>query len=258
MGNAQGFQNTYTIPVKGTHGPDVTPILRAATHPDEVIEGFANEQITTSWHLFTRGLGMNNSQNRCLGYRRRSAEDGSLAPEYTWFTYKEVADLALKLGTSLLEQKNCVDILQFTDEAYVPAQNLRMLGIFSKNRVEWLVCEQAANAYDIAIVPLYDTLGVDALKLILDQTRMQAVACSLECLPILLTGVEATHHVKTVVLFMDPHEHLSPELQERCRQAGVEVAFFSELTTRPVTTVRPPKPGGYDAINTLCYTSGTA
>jgi long-chain acyl-CoA synthetase len=52
-----------------------------------------------------------------------------------------------------------------------------MLGIFSKNREvnikkknfkEWLMVEYADFLYNFTSVPLYDTLGEDAFKFVLD------------------------------------------------------------------------------------------
>ena len=40
----------------------------------------------------------------------------------------------------------------------------QFVGIFSQNRVEWKVTEQACNSYSMAIVPLYDTLGQEAIE----------------------------------------------------------------------------------------------
>jgi long-chain acyl-CoA synthetase len=43
-----------------------------------------------------------------------------------------------------------------------------MLGVFSKNREEWLMVEYADFLYNFTCVPLYDTLGEDAFKFVVD------------------------------------------------------------------------------------------
>ena len=50
-----------------------------------------------------------------------------------------------------------------------------MLGICSVNREEWLVTDLAANLLGITTVPLYETLGVQMLRLILKQTEMSTI-----------------------------------------------------------------------------------
>lgn len=52
---------------------------------------------------------------------------------------------------------------------------LSMIGLFSKNRYEWVIAEQACNSQGIVTVPLYDTLGADAVSYILGQTGMTTV-----------------------------------------------------------------------------------
>ena len=45
-----------------------------------------------------------------------------------------------------------------------------MIGIFAKNREEWLLLEYSNFLYNFTAVPFYDTLGEDSVKFILDQT----------------------------------------------------------------------------------------
>lgn len=48
----------------------------------------------------------------------------------------------------------------------------------SVNRVEWVVAMEASHAYNFVIVPLYDTLGVEAMKHIINQTELKVVVCA--------------------------------------------------------------------------------
>ena len=52
------------------------------------------------------------------------------------------------------------------------------MGIYAKNCPEWLITEIACGAYSLVIVPLYDTLGHDAISYIVNQTGMSAVVCA--------------------------------------------------------------------------------
>ena len=36
---------------------------------------------------------------------------------------------------------------------------MKLIGIFSKNRYEWIIADIACMLYGLTIVPLYDTLG---------------------------------------------------------------------------------------------------
>ena len=52
------------------------------------------------------------------------------------------------------------------------AVQFRLVGLYSKNRYEWVIAEQACNAYGYISVPLYDTLGADAVAFVIGQTSM--------------------------------------------------------------------------------------
>jgi long-subunit acyl-CoA synthetase (AMP-forming) len=59
---------------------------------------------------------------------------------------------------------------------------LKVVGICSVNREEWIVTDLCCNLLEITSVPLYETLGKQMLILILDQTEMQVLFGSDKCL----------------------------------------------------------------------------
>ncbi len=59
----------------------------------------------------------------------------------------------------------------------------RLVGLYSRNRYEWVIAEQACNAYGLTSVPLYDTLGADAVAFVIGQTRMVTVFVEAAALP---------------------------------------------------------------------------
>lgn len=60
-------------------------------------------------------------------------------------TYNDVEKAAIAVGSALLNLPGCLDILHFQDEEYEPARQMRLLGMFTKNCVEWFICEQAGT-----------------------------------------------------------------------------------------------------------------
>jgi long-subunit acyl-CoA synthetase (AMP-forming) len=56
-----------------------------------------------------------------------------------------------KVGSFLLNNK-----MEFHESLH----NMKLVGIFSKNRYEWIVADLACVLYGMTIVPLYDTLGI--------------------------------------------------------------------------------------------------
>jgi long-chain acyl-CoA synthetase len=58
-----------------------------------------------------------------------------------------------------------------------------MLGIYSKNREEWVLTDIANLKTSVVTVGFYDTLGPTAVEYILKQTLLTTVACSSDYLP---------------------------------------------------------------------------
>jgi long-chain acyl-CoA synthetase len=45
-----------------------------------------------------------------------------------------------------------------------PLQQMKLMGIFSKNRYEWMLVDIACILYGFTSVPLYETLGIENLQ----------------------------------------------------------------------------------------------
>ena len=129
------------------------------------------------------------------------------------------------------------------------------VGLFSINREEWCITEQACFASGLVTVPLYDTLGNDSIAYICEQTEMEIIFTSRDKLKLLTGMLKDIKHVKKIVCFD------SEEISEYCEtlnQAGVEIILFNDLLNSPQASVpfepRPPRP---EDLCTICYTSGT-
>ena len=55
-----------------------------------------------------------------------------------------------------------------------------MLGIFSKNRYEWLLVDNCCILYGLTVVPLYDTFGMENLSYCFNHTNITTCFCSSE------------------------------------------------------------------------------
>lgn len=51
----------------------------------------------------------------------------------------------------------------------------QFLGIFSKNREEWAVADLACMRSSVTIVPFYDSLGKEALSLVINLTELSSM-----------------------------------------------------------------------------------
>ncbi|KAI2661319.1 Long-chain-fatty-acid--CoA ligase 6 [Labeo rohita] len=78
-----------------------------------------------------------------------------------------IAERAQVLGSGLLA-KGCKP----NPQQYV--------GIFAQNRPEWVIAELACYTFSMALVPLYDTLGLEAMVHILNLAEISMVICDKE------------------------------------------------------------------------------
>uniref|UniRef100_A0A8C7NIB4 Arachidonate--CoA ligase n=1 Tax=Oncorhynchus mykiss TaxID=8022 RepID=A0A8C7NIB4_ONCMY len=197
---------------------------RSALLKDDALLEFYYDDTRTAYDMFQRGLRVAGN-GPCLGFRKPGEP-------YQWISYTEVAEQAQVLGSGLLG-KGC----QPNPEQFV--------GIFAQNRPEWIISELACYTFSMAVVPLYDTLGEEAMVHILNLAEISLVICDKEEKAESLLGNKekgATPTLSCLVLFND----CSDAIVERGKNCGVEILELTQLM--------PPKP---QDLAVVCFTSGT-
>jgi long-chain acyl-CoA synthetase len=176
-----------------------------------------------------------------FGSRPRDPQTGEVVDgEYEWVTLGEfVADV--EACASGMKSK-----LQLPRGAIV--------GVFSKNRYEWVLVEHATSRMAYTLVPLYDTLGPTAIPFIMSHTDMSVVFCAKEQFKTLMGCIDQCPTVKTVVQFEDDVDNEEVEL---AKQHKVQLLRLSELTAFGKEHVAPADPPLPSDVCTICYTSGT-
>uniref|UniRef100_A0A8I3WTC2 Long-chain-fatty-acid--CoA ligase n=1 Tax=Callithrix jacchus TaxID=9483 RepID=A0A8I3WTC2_CALJA len=193
------------------------------------------EDVTTLYEGFQRGIHVSNN-GPCLGSRKPDQP-------YEWLSYKQVAELSECIGSALLQKGFKAAPDQF-------------VGIFAQNRPEWVIIEQGCFAYSMVIVPLYDTLGSEAITYILNKAELSLVFVDKpEKAKLLLEGVEnkLTPGLKIIVL-MDAY---GSELVERGKKCGVEVISMKAMEDLGRANRQKPKPPAPEDLAVVCFTSGT-
>uniref|UniRef100_A0AAQ4QED7 Long-chain-fatty-acid--CoA ligase n=1 Tax=Gasterosteus aculeatus aculeatus TaxID=481459 RepID=A0AAQ4QED7_GASAC len=208
-------------------------LLCRATDNNNLVS-YYHDDATTIYEVFQRGLRVSGN-GPCLGYRKPGMP-------YQWLHYKQVSDRAEHLGSGLLQKG-----LKPNSDSFI--------GIFAQNRPEWIIGELACYTYSMVAVPLYDTLGPDALVFIIDQAEISTVLCDNQSkVETLLQTREAgqTPALKTIVV-MDP---FGSELVERGIRCGVDVVSMMDVEVKHALLGQnvPPKP---DDLSIVCFTSGT-
>uniref|UniRef100_A0A1I8JJY1 Long-chain-fatty-acid--CoA ligase n=1 Tax=Macrostomum lignano TaxID=282301 RepID=A0A1I8JJY1_9PLAT len=175
--------------------------------------------------------GMRVSASRpCLGTRF------DINSPFTWMSYQEVFTEALNIGAFLAA------VLKLPPESFV--------GIYTKNRAEWVILELGCYLYCLTPVPLYDTLGPEATDHILMQTRISVILC------------ETPQHVTNLLRLKNSAQILHiiqlsgriPKVNEIKQQAWGWQEALKAGRENPVEQRQQPN---RKSLALLCYTSGT-
>ncbi|KAK6469312.1 long-chain-fatty-acid--CoA ligase 1 [Huso huso] len=219
-----------SVPVQGDPS-----CRRSALLTDETLLDFYYKDTKTAYEMFQRGLRIS-GEGPCLGFRKPKGP-------YEWISYKEVSDQAEFLGSGLLH-RGCL-----------PSPD-QFIGVFAQNRPEWVVAELACYTYSMAVVPLYDTLGEEAMVHILNIAEISMVICDKpEKAGTLLTNVEQslTPGLKTIILM----NSCDAALLERGRNCGVEILQFRDIMEQGRQNHKAPVPPRPEDLAVVCFTSGT-
>ncbi|XP_054132866.1 long-chain-fatty-acid--CoA ligase 5 isoform X3 [Melozone crissalis] len=208
---------------------------RAALLTDNNLLSYYFEDAKTLYEVFQRGVSISGNGD-CLGYRKPKQP-------YQWLTYKQVSDRTKYLGSGLL-QKGC----QPSSSQYI--------GIFAQNRPEWIISEYACYTYSMVAVPLYDTLGPEAIVYIVNKADISVVICDTPAkAEVLLKNCEdkKTPCLKIIVLM----DLFDKELKDRGAKVGVEILSLQEVEELGRNNIRDPVPPKPEDLSVVCFTSGT-
>ncbi|XP_036241597.1 long-chain-fatty-acid--CoA ligase 5 isoform X1 [Molothrus ater] len=208
---------------------------RAALLTDNNLLSYYFEDAKTLYEVFQRGVSISGNGD-CLGYRKPKQP-------YQWLTYKQVSDRTKYLGSGLL-QKGC----QPSSSQYI--------GIFAQNRPEWIISEYACYTYSMVAVPLYDTLGPEAIVYIVNKADISVVICDTPAkAEILLKNCEdkKTPCLKIIVLM----DLFDKELKDRGAKVGIEILSLQEVEELGKNNIREPVPPRPEDLSVVCFTSGT-
>uniref|UniRef100_A0A672QP19 Arachidonate--CoA ligase n=1 Tax=Sinocyclocheilus grahami TaxID=75366 RepID=A0A672QP19_SINGR len=170
----------------------------------------------TMYEFFLRGLQVSNN-GPCLGSRQPDKPYKCLAFFLCMFIEPclicILSDIAFA-GSALLHRGHSQ-----TGDKYI--------GIFAQNRPEWTISELACYTYSLVAVPLYDTLGTEAISYIIDKATIATVICDIaDKARLILDCVSGRKHSITTIVIM---ENFDSELTAQAQQKGIEILSLKEL-----------------------------
>ncbi|UKJ90135.2 long-chain acyl-CoA synthetase [Theileria orientalis] len=171
--------------------------------------------------------------------------------EYIYTSYNESLRLAKIIGTALTKE-NLVP--EFTVDHCKIVKKARFLGIWSVNCPYWLLTDYACAGYGIVTVPIYETLGDDALFKIMSTTKMQTVCIDSNKLNNLEHLYKEMKHLKTVIVY----NTLTEEDKQRLVNMNLDYYFMDDLIEKYKNDIVEPPHRKRTDICTIIYTSGTS
>jgi len=127
---------------------------------------------------------------------------------YDWLTFKQVDDIARDFAAGVMA-------LDLAPEVEGEGTQWRFLGIQAKNRKEWGLTHIGNMRNNVTSITLYDTLGEDASKYVINQTGLTTIACQGDLVAKILQMKiddkgEKIGHLKNLVTF-DKREDMTEE-----------------------------------------------
>ena len=171
----------------------------------------------------------------CLG-TRVAKKSGKPGP-YKWISYDDVGALRTAAGSGLL---------------HYGVKPGATVGLYSVNCAEWIIIDAAIHAYSMVSVPLYDTLGPEAVRYISGHAELSAVACSFAVLPVMLQCLGDCPTVKVLIVYGSNGRPMPYPSTGNCKLVMYEELL--EAGRRNLQAHKPPMP---EDLATICYTSGT-
>uniref|UniRef100_A0A5B7AFM9 Long-chain-fatty-acid--CoA ligase n=1 Tax=Davidia involucrata TaxID=16924 RepID=A0A5B7AFM9_DAVIN len=212
--------------------PSAGPVYRCIYAKDGLLELPAGME--SPWEFFSESV-KRNPKNQMLG--RRQIIDGKAGP-YEWLTYQEVYDATIRIGSAI--QSLGVN----------PGDRC---GIYGTNCPEWIIAMEACNSHAITYVPLYDTLGANAVEFIINHAEVSIAFIQENKIPAMLTCLSrCTSHLKTIVSF----GKISSMQKKEAEDLGVACFSWEEFAQLGSLDHELPPKQKTD-ICTIMYTSGT-
>ncbi len=135
------------------------------------------------------------------------------------------------------------------------------VGIYAGNRAEWLITDLACMMLSIVSVPLYDSLGTDAVRYIINHAALPVVVCGNDKTNSLLAMTSVTGDCASLKILVEigptVHHEVSASVREYSQRVGMEVFAFGEVEKEGATARVHPDPPAPSDLFTIMYTSGT-
>ena len=158
---------------------------------------------------------------------------------YEWISWKQAQRAAFNLSAGICK----LDLCPITQQEGKP---WRFMGIQSKNRKEWNIAHLANMYMNTTTIAMYDTLGPDTIRFVVNQTELTSVTCSNEfvekfaqlVLEEANTEIKTMHRLKNIVSF---EKVLDKDVLEKVKAAGLNLYSLDEVMAIGIDLINSPE-----------------
>eukprot|EP01091_Cochliopodium_minus_P014737 TRINITY_DN5050_c0_g2_i1.p1 TRINITY_DN5050_c0_g2~~TRINITY_DN5050_c0_g2_i1.p1 ORF type:complete len:710 (+),score=226.12 TRINITY_DN5050_c0_g2_i1:1-2130(+) len=229
-------------------------IRRNALYTDKMVDKLLEEINTIPSVLINSAKKF--PTNQCLGSRyptgkKKTIKDPNdpkkkieieIISDYKWESYSEVWDIVKFFGKGLIQ---------------IGLKPKDFVGIYSKNRREWLLSLYGTYSQTMVNVAIYDTFGPEVLRFCCEDAKIGAVVSEKSNLQKILSACEKKRiEVLKIVIVMGDYDE---ETEKKFSNVGIKLYTFDAVVqlgkeSDEKCELSLPKP---DDLATVMYTSGS-
>ena len=184
--------------------------------------------------------------------------------KYVWKTYSQIWELAKCFAYGIAKFNLCPEV-SVDDEMLGKGVKMKFLGILAKTREEWMISNFGCQFDTITIVPIYETLGINSIEYILQQTELTDILAETNSLELLVKLKETNQigNIKNIIyLHCDEEKPNLEETKDKLKNLGFNLISYDTiiatgkkcLEEKENFNLKKVQP---DDIYLICYTSGT-
>ena len=182
-------------------------------------------------------------------------ENNTRENKFVWMTNRQLEKAASNLGSGIMQMDFVKPMTEYQNHTIKP------IGIYSKDSPQWIISSSACSLYGLCPIPLYDTLGQQAMHFIVEETNVETIFIEVACqepLSILFKKYGKSSLKNFIIMntefYLQKHKDLVKKLEN-----DYKVKFW---TFEEIQSIGEKNPKDYvkvypESLVTLCYTSGT-
>eukprot|EP01125_Pyxidicula_operculata_P016570 TRINITY_DN5718_c0_g1_i2.p1 TRINITY_DN5718_c0_g1~~TRINITY_DN5718_c0_g1_i2.p1 ORF type:complete len:861 (-),score=179.38 TRINITY_DN5718_c0_g1_i2:192-2474(-) len=168
---------------------------------------------------------------------------------YKFLSYVEVEDLINDVGSALTKQFGLK-----------PSTSSKptTVGIYAKNRAEWVITELACFMHNMCVVSLYDSFGPANVEYVTNHSEFSVLFGTHDRLENFLNVVKKAPNLKHMVSLDPIPEKKKSELKSKAKDLnGIKIHAWEDILAKGRKDPDEPHPPLASSLGIIMYTSGT-